>query len=811
MQIFNISLYSLLFGLFLFAEIPLSYSTTHSASSPKTTKNLFSKGENTFVYLDDEEKAVVQTAFSIVQKDIKKVFDADFMRTAKEKNAQIIVGTVGQNNEIARLVQAGKINLSNIKNKWEAFLITTVEERGTKKLVIAGSDSRGTAYGLLEISRLIGVSPWEWWADAAPNKRSFFPFPDAPITQSPSVQYRGIFLNDEDWGLRPWSSSTFEPEAKIKSGIDPKKTRKMGTIGPKTYEKIFELLLRLRANTIWPAMHEVTVPFYFTEGNREMADRYGIIVGTSHCEPLARNSATEWDISGNGPYNYITNKDAVISYWTDRLKELKGSENIFTVGMRGKHDGRMEGVETVEEYKLQLTKVLADQQELLKKYINPDPSQIPQVLIPYKEVLEVYDAGVPVPDQVTLIWPDDNYGYIRHFPNENERKRAGGNGVYYHVSYWGSPHDYLWLGTANPALIYQQMKLAYEKGARKMWIVNVGDIKPLEYQTELFLDIAWDIQSITDPSLHLQGFLDREFGKEVAGEVLPMMLEYYRLSHIRKPEFLGNSRVYEKPYENIRDLPWSENQIRERLAQYDNLSDKAEKTAIQIPAAKRSTFYELIQYPIQAATQMNRKMLYAQLARHGKANWENSQTAFDSIIRLTHTYNQLHQGKWNHMMDFQPRRLPVFDPVKKEILHTPLVQDTLPVYIWNGADCAKGTPILYSGLGYAGKAAGIEKNAGLTFTFDDLKADSITIEIRLLPSHAVSNGQLRFSLSIDSSTPLVFDYETKELSEEWKENVLRNQSIRKVSIALDSKKEHQLTIKALDEGVVLDQVLIFNK
>lgn len=212
----------------------------------------------------------------------------------------------------------------------------------------------------------------------------------------------------------------------------------------------------------------------------------GIYIGSSHCEPLARNSATEWDIVGEGRYNYITNKDNVLSYWTDRLKELGNSNNIFTMGMRGKHDGAMEGVKGVAEYKEALDKVLIDQTQLLKTYINPDPSQIPQVVIPYKEILDVYRAGLKVPDYVTLMWCDDNYGYITHFPDAEERQRPGGNGIYYHISYWGRPHDHLWLSTMSPALIHQQMKTAYEHDVRKIWIVNVGDIKPGEYQTELF-------------------------------------------------------------------------------------------------------------------------------------------------------------------------------------------------------------------------------------------------------------------------------------------------------------------------------------
>src|SRR5690606_17856873 len=416
--------------------------------------------------------SLVETAIDLIVEDSKSVSEQPFRLTDKPASGSVIIGIPGESKSFDQLLAANQIDISEIKGQCEAFHIQAIRVGNTQSLFVVGSDPHGAAYGVLELSRLIGVSPWVWWADAAPERKSDVILPaDFKDTQYPNVQYRGIFLNDEDWGLTPWSAHTFEPEAKIKEGIDPAKTKKMQTIGPKTYSKIFELLLRLRANTIWPAMHEVTVPFYFVQGNREAAEKYGIYIGSSHCEPLARNSATEWDIVGEGRYNYISNKENVVSYWTDRLKELGGSNNIFTLGMRGKHDGAMEGVKGVAEYKDAIDKVIVDQTALLKTYINPDPSQIPQVVIPYKEILDVYRAGMKVPDYATLMWCDDNYGYITHFPDAEEKHRSGGNGVYYHISYWGRPHDYLWLSTASPALIHQQMKTAYEHDVRKIWIV----------------------------------------------------------------------------------------------------------------------------------------------------------------------------------------------------------------------------------------------------------------------------------------------------------------------------------------------------
>lgn len=295
-------------------------------------------------------------------------------------------------------------------------------------------------------------------------------------------------------------------------------------------------------------MHECTLPFFLTKGNREAAKKYGIFIGASHCEPMACNAAGEWKIRGKGAYDYVNNSPAVYQFWENRVKEVAGQEILYTLGMRGVHDGKMQGAKTVEEQKAVLNRVFVDQRGLLEKYVNKDVTQVPQVFIPYKEVLDIYHAGLQVPEDVTLMWCDDNYGYIRHFPTAEERARKGGNGVYYHVSYWGRPHDHLWLSTMSPSLIYQQMKQAYDQGIQKMWILNVGDIKPAEYQIELFMDMAWNLDKVSSEGVtaHLKHWLERELGTSCAKAILPVMQEHYRLAHIRKPEFMGNTREEEK-------------------------------------------------------------------------------------------------------------------------------------------------------------------------------------------------------------------------------------------------------------------------
>lgn len=744
------------------------------------------------------EAPVVRTALGMLSGDIGNVLRGELREVSGKE--QIIAGTVGD--KLKKHLDAGEADF--LTGSKEGFVLKVLP---SGQLLIAGSDSHGLAYGLLELSRLMGVSPWEWWADATPERKTGFELPAGFSTrQAPSVEYRGIFINDEDWGLMPWSSMTMEPG------------NKRGVIGPKTTERIFELLLRLRANTYWPPMHECTEPFFLTPGNREVAEKYGIYIGGSHCEPMASSTAVEWGRRGEGEYDYVNNSGNVLKFWEDRVKDVAGQEIIYTLGMRGVHDGAMEGAKTVDEQKDVLTKVFSDQRGLLSRYVDKDVTKVPQVFIPYKEVLDVYNAGLEVPDEVTLMWCDDNYGYIRHFPTEKERMRKGGNGIYYHVSYWGRPHDYLWLGTFSPYLLYQQMGEAYDRGIRKMWILNVGDIKPAEYQTELFMDMAWNMDSVkaAGVSRHLEDFLAREFGEETGKALLPVMKSHYRLAYIRKPEFLGNTRCEERGpgserWKKISDLPWSDRYVTERLKGYDALSDRVESLYAGIDSRKRDEYFQLVKYPVQASAEMNRKLLSAQLARHGKGGWDACVAAYDSIKALTRIYNEgiANNGKWNGIMDFMPRKQPVFDPVAPvdTVYAGP---DETVVAVMDGTDCFAGEPVAWPGLGYNGKAAGIGKGKELEYGFImPSVSDSVRIALKFLPNHPIVEGEgLKVEVCLDDNAPVRLDYSTKGRSEEWKLNVLRNQAVRGLSFPSSGKKRHSLRVKALSEGVVLDQVEI---
>ena len=777
------------------------------------------RGKNIFLVVEKNEEKVVHLAIDLLKRDVKSVLDAE-LTTSKLQDAHVIIGTIGQSSLLTNYTK----ELSSIKGHHEAFLLKVLEDG---RLLVAGSDKRGTAYGVLELSRLLGVSPWEWWADATPEKREVFHLPIGyTLTQEPTVPYRGIFLNDEDWGLLPWSNGRPHPNLPQGEGVNTPTVNNKGgksvrPIGPETYRRIFELMLRLRANTLWPAMHECTLPFFLTEGNREAAADYSIFIGSSHCEPMVCNAAGEWERRGKGAYDYVNNSKEVYKFWEERVKEVAGQDNIYTLGMRGVHDGKMQGAKTVAEQKAVLERVLKDQRDMLAKYVNKDVTQVPQAFIPYKEVLDIYHAGLEVPEEVTLIWCDDNYGYIRHFPTAEERARKGGNGIYYHISYWGRPHDYLWLNTLSPAVAYQQMNEAYDRGIQKMWIINVGDIKPGEYLLELLMDMAWDLDGVRRIGWqeHERRFLAREFGRSIGDELDKVMKSYYRLNYERRPEFLGNTRTEEKDpaWKVVKDLPWSEDYILNRLDTWKELSDKVDRLSRLMLREKQDAYFHLVKYRVQGATQMNEKLLKAQLARHGKADWAESDAAYDSIVALTKIYNEgiNNQGKWRGMMDHRPRKLPVFDKVKHNTVDTPMHDnDDLVQYGWHPMYCVSGNPIPCEGLGYLGTAALIPQRVSVTYESEVVAegiGDSVNVVLTFVPRHPLNDKSLRVALSIDNGKPYVVDYATKGRSEEWKVNILWNRAHRIVRVPVDSKKSrHTFTLTALDEGIILDTIYIID-
>lgn len=742
------------------------------------------------IIFDQSEEQVVHTAVDIFKSDLENVSDENI----SSDKSELIIGTIGKSKSVDGLIKKRQISVKDIKGKWEAFKIVCLDDN---RLAVLGSDSRGTAYGVLELSRMMGVSPWEWWADVTPEKKSEVLIEKGVVTvQSPSVQYRGIFLNDEDWALVPWSSKNYEPV-----GIS-------GHIGPKTYSKIFELLLRLRANTLWPAMHEPTTPFYTVEGNREAAQKYGIVIGTSHCEPMMRNNAGEWYKAKIGRYNFKTNRDNIINYWAERLKYVAGTETFMTVGMRGVHDGRMEGIKTTEEYRDALHEVLDVQTDLLKEYINPDVKKIPQTIVLYKEVLNVYRSGLEVPDYVTLMWTDDNHGHIANLSNKEEQKRKGGSGIYYHISYWGSPHDYLWLCTTSPALINMQMRRAWDYNARKIWILNVGDIKPAEYDTELFMDMAWNINSIDNSNLsdHLRNWASREFGEKNADEIVSIMNEYYRLAAIRRPEHMGFNMVEIWGYPRGGLMPnripdFTEGEAKQRIEDYDRIEKAVIKLSASIPANRKDAFFQLVEYPVRAASQMNKKFL---------KTGQDALNAYYEIVKLTDYYNKkMSGGKWNYFMDMKPRDLPVFEPAiythKDDKLFRPDPEFNL-VIDGNKFVSNNGGYTVYKGLGHSANATMIDKNASLEYNFNVNKSAEYKLNIGFVPMQPANSGDLRVEVALNGNTLGTFSIHEDPFTKEWRENILQNQAYITLPVKLEEGNNNVLTVKALDNDIIIDRI-----
>lgn len=785
------------------------------------------------VSMPSDPDPVVSVAFSMFADDMDAVTGK---KALKEDNAIIRLYQLdtATDSELKAAKKAG-IDVKGLERLTDGFAICVKDG----KIHIAGANGRGVAYGLLEMSRKAGVSPWVWWGDAVPEKRTTLTIPDKySDMQGASVARRGIFINDEDWSLRPWSHLNFEPSGRTE-------------IGAKTYRKIFELLLRLRANTLWPAMHEGTTAFFNVAGAKAQADSCGIIIGTSHCEPLMRNNVGEWDIKKRGRFNYKTNKDEVHRYWTERLKEVKDSKggNIFTIGMRGIHDSSMEGYNTRQEKFDGLQQVIDDQQRLIAENVG-DPALQDQIFVPYKEVLELYEMGLQVPDYVTLMWCDDNYGYITRLSDADEQKRSGGGGVYYHLSYWGQPHDYLWLTTTQPGLIYYQMRKAYDNNVRKLWIANVHDPKVAGYDLELFLDMAWDIESVSASTLknHYKAWLTRQFGKDAADMIFPVMHQFYRLCGERRPEFMGWSEtekdrnLYERRLTPVRSTEFNPkefgNELQRYVDEFDKISFVVDYATKLVDPSLYDAYYAAVLYPVCAAASHARSLLKAQEAR-SMASGRNatvdraaleekikqacaeSQRAYQQVRKLTEYYNEVvSDGKWRGLMDMRPRDLPVFYAPTLPIVLTdqelsqypepaltePTVPDSGSAVVRNADSYSKtyGQATTVSMLGHSMNAVALEKGSSILYEFDVDKDSEGVVRVAVIPNHSIDGEDIRFSVRIDGGEPDVFNIKEPFRSEQWKKNVMRGQNVRIVPATLSAGR-HTVEIKAIDDNIVVDQ------
>jgi hypothetical protein len=528
-------------------------------------------------------------------------------------------------------------------------MITTADhpKTHTPLLLIIGSDRRGTAFGLTSLSEAIGVSPWYWWADVTPvQKQVLYVEPGTFVQGEPSVQYRGIFINDERFGgWARWAEQNFDKET--------------GKVGPKTYKKVFELLLRLKANYLWPAMHPGTQAFNDDPENARLADDYAIVMGSSHCEQMLRNNEGEWKAVEQrapgtwGDFNYITNRATMQRYWETRVKTNGRYENTYTLGLRGIHDYPMEGANTTEERVRLMQQAIDDQRDMLRRNIKKPIEEIPQVLCTYEEVLDAYHNGLKVPDDVTLLWSDDKHGYCRNLSNPEEQKRKGGAGIYYHLSYHGDPASWIWLSPLSPAFLSTELTKAYTYGARKIWVFNVGDIKPAEKEISFVMDLAWNIDRWKPAEAHhyIKYWATKTFGAETSQEIADLMAGYYQLQAAGKDA-------------HVWFVNYTEAQIEQRVARWRALSAQAADLADRIPSPLKDSYFELVSYPVRGAAMINEYQLLARRSMvratagdslGAMADANRVKQMFNGLNDWTRHYNEeIGNGKWAEFFNWQP-------------------------------------------------------------------------------------------------------------------------------------------------------------
>ena len=742
------------------------------------------------VVVDGGEASVVHTAVELFADDVRKITDrTPSVCSAPEGNGPVVlVGTLGVSPWVDSLVSAGLLDVSSVAGKWEAYGIKIVKspfDGVPKALVVYGNDPRGTAYGLMELTRRMGISPWSWWADVFPRKKNRITFgSDINTISSPSVKYRGIFLNDEDWGLQPWAASKMDTEIQ--------------DIGPRTYEKIFELLLRHKANILWPAMHVCTHAFFSYPGNAEVAEKYGIVIGSSHCEPMLRNNVDEWK-EEYGEYDWSTNRDKVISYWKERVDATSDGDYCYTLGMRGVHDSPMVGYDGMDAKVSAMNDIISVQRSLLESS-GRDLRETPQVYCPYKEALVLYRHGLQLPEDVTLLWVDDNYGYVRQVGTLQEQARSGGAGVYYHFSYWGNPDDYLWLATTPPALTVYELTKAWNQGCRNMWIFNVGDIKPAEYEMQYALDFAWDMTSIDpfDADSYALRWAEENFGKHHARETAAIKAEYYRLNSKIKPEHLVTAS-FDKAFAD------------RFISDFDALEKRTEILYGKIPADRKDAFYQLMMYPVASSCQMARKTIYAHLGRMVEA-----ESAYMTIIELTRKYNELSDGKWDGIMTHAPRNRPRFlEP--QNIMATPprwrvhLGGEDLVIPADRYSSKTNDLQVI-KGLGSEGSTVSHVPfdEAGGQISYEiPLKKGENHISVRCLPTFPLYGGyDLRLAASLDGEKVMTRSIATEEYDKRWYENILRNYTDATFVINAEADRNAVLEIDFIDPALAVTAIII---
>ena len=637
MRLLLSTLFFLIFGISVQAVV-VDGTSFVSFTNGKSYFPLFEAAGTTPLLISSTDHKGVVRAFNDLQEDIFKVSGKRpkmFVDALPTSGKLIIAGTLGKSELIDSLVSKHLVDTTGLSEKWEKYLIQTVRNPLPgidSAVVIIGSDKRGTIYGIYAISEQIGVSPWYWWADVpVQTKTEAYIMPGKYTRGEPAVKYRGIFLNDEAPALSGWVDQNY------------------GKFNHLFYERVFELILRLKGNYLWPAMWGKS---FFEDDiiNPTEADEYGIVMGTSHHEPMQR-AQQDWTIGGTGAWDYTTNETNLKNFWRQGFTRLGSKEALVTIGMRGDGDAAMTNTTAIPL----LERIVSDQRAIIENVSGKSASLTPQVWALYKEVQDYYDQGMTVPDDVTLLFSDDNWGNVRRLPAPSAPKRQGGYGVYYHLDYVGGPRSYRWINTNPLPRIWEQMNLAYDHGVDRIWIVNVGDLKPMELPMSYFLDLAWNPKSWSADNIEEYTTLwsKQQFGAEYAEPVSKYLTLYGKYNGRRKPELLDANSY---SLINFREAETV-------VSDYNSLAFEVDSLDKLLPSNLKDAYYQLVNYPVTASANIN-EMYYSQAlnklyAAQGRASTsdfaQRVRTLFAKDAELENYFHtNVANGKWNHMMS-QPR------------------------------------------------------------------------------------------------------------------------------------------------------------
>jgi hypothetical protein len=763
-------------------------------------------------------------AVNNLQSDFEKVTgDRPIVLNESPKMASslIIIGMIGSNSIIDDLVKQKKIDGKELKGKNEKFIIQNVKNpfKGiAEALVIAGSDKRGTLYGIYELSKQIGISPWYYWADVPVQQKENIYFVKGIYTDGePAVKYRGIFLNDEAPALSGWAKATF------------------GGFNSKFYEKVFELLLRLKANYMWPAMWGNA--FYDDDAaSGPLADEMGIVMGTSHHEPMAL-AQTDWRRyikKNNLPnvWDYSKNKTVLDEFWTTGIQRSKNWEKIVTIAMRGDGDEAMSEGTNISL----LENIVKEQRRIIEKETGKSANKTPQVWALYKEVQDYYDQGMRVPDDVILLFCDDNWGNVRKLPDLTKPLHKGGYGMYYHFDYVGGPRNSKWINISPIQRVWEQMNLSYEHGVDKIWIVNVGDLKPMEFPISFFLDMAWNPKQFNSQNLFefTKKWAADQFGEKHAEEIARLLNTYPKFNRRVTPEML-DSKTYS--LENY-------NEFETVVTDYKNLALDAYRVYNELPAEYKDAFFQLVLYPIDACCNLY-EMYFAQAKNKKMAEEKNSLANYyavevkkhferDSILQNKYN-NEISGGKWAHMMDQMrigykawhdtPKNIlpEVTYLLEKEIVVPKVFQEKdgyVSIEAQHFSKAVNSKKIHWEVIPDFGKTlSGIttfpqnsysaaDENIFVEYEVNFTSTGEFTVELLLAPTlNFNSNKGLRYEISFDGEKPQQINFNGHyrgELGKWQAEHMIH--SVTKHTILKTGKQT--LRFRVLDPGIVLQKILI---